>query len=142
MRREIETVPKDGKLVILQDDARGTYELARWSTEQSAWVGENGKPIPIAPTHWLPLQRDERAMNIFKEKRNRAVRRITQSDTSFLYPQIGLRSNGRRRRKMPLRLGRIRGRLSLSRASSRGPRPVSPHHPHGADLQSPQSPQP
>src|SRR6478735_7933555 len=62
MRREIETVPKDGKLVILQDDARGTYELARWSTEQSAWVGDNGKPIPIAPTHWLPLQRDERLL--------------------------------------------------------------------------------
>ena len=59
MRREIETVPKDGKLVILEDDTRGTYELARWSTEQSAWVGENGKPIPIIPTHWLPLQRDE-----------------------------------------------------------------------------------
>ena len=62
MRREIETVPKDGKLVILEDDARATYELARWSTEQSAWVGENGKPIPIAPTHWLPLQRDERLL--------------------------------------------------------------------------------
>ena len=59
MRREIDTVPKDGKIVILEDAARGTYELARWSTEQSAWVGEDGKPIPITPTHWLPLQRDE-----------------------------------------------------------------------------------
>ena len=59
MRREIDTVPKDGKSVILEDDARGTYELARWSTEQSSWVGEDGKPIPIMPTHWLPLQRDE-----------------------------------------------------------------------------------
>ena len=59
MRREIDTVPKDGKSVILEDDARGTYELARWSTEQSAWVGEDGKPIPITPTHWLPLQRGE-----------------------------------------------------------------------------------
>jgi hypothetical protein len=59
MRRAIETVPKDGKLVILEDGARGTYEVARWSAEQSGWVGETGKPIPIAPTHWLPLQRDD-----------------------------------------------------------------------------------
>ena len=59
MRREIETVPKDGKSVILEDDARKTYALAHWSTEQSAWVGEDGKPIPITPTHWLPLQRNE-----------------------------------------------------------------------------------
>jgi hypothetical protein len=62
MRREIETAPRDGKLVILEDDARGTYELARWSTQQSAWVGENGKPIAILPTHWLPLQRDKRLL--------------------------------------------------------------------------------
>jgi hypothetical protein len=59
MRCEIDTVPKDGTSVILEDDARGTYELACWSSEQSVWVGENGKPIPITPTHWLPLQRDE-----------------------------------------------------------------------------------
>jgi hypothetical protein len=59
MRREIETVPKDGKSVILEDDARKTYALAHWSTEQSAWVGEDGKPISITPTHWLPLQRNE-----------------------------------------------------------------------------------
>jgi hypothetical protein len=59
MRRGIETVPRDGKVVILEDDARGTYELAHWSAEQRAWVGEDGKPIPIAPTHWHSLQRDE-----------------------------------------------------------------------------------
>ena len=58
MRHEIDTVPKDGKIVILEDAARGAYELARWSME-NAWVGEDGKTIPITPTHWLPLQRDE-----------------------------------------------------------------------------------
>src|SRR4051812_43298019 len=62
MRREIETAPKDGTLVIIGDEGRGSYELARWSTEQSAWVGENGKPVPIVPTHWLPLRRDERLL--------------------------------------------------------------------------------
>ena len=34
MRREIETAPKDGKLVILEDDAAGTFELGRWSTKR------------------------------------------------------------------------------------------------------------
>jgi hypothetical protein len=62
MRCEIDKVPKDGTSVILEDDARGIYELACWSSEQSVWVGENGKPIPITPTHWLPLKRDEYLM--------------------------------------------------------------------------------
>ena len=57
MRREIETAPRDGNVVVLEDDTRGTYELAHWSTEQMAWVGEDDKLIPINPTHWLPLQR-------------------------------------------------------------------------------------
>src|SRR6476469_3726265 len=58
MRREIQTAPKDGKLVILEDDAAGTFELGRWSTKESAWVGKDGKPIAITPAHWLPLQHD------------------------------------------------------------------------------------
>lgn len=62
MRREIETAPKDGTLVILEDDARRLYQVARWSAEQSGWVGENNSPLPIAPTHWLPLQRDDLLM--------------------------------------------------------------------------------
>src|SRR6266446_2256937 len=59
MRQGIETVPKDGKVVILEDDASGTYELAHWSIEERAWVGENGKPTTITPTYWHVLQRDE-----------------------------------------------------------------------------------
>jgi hypothetical protein len=59
MRRPIETVPKDGKAVILEDDANGTYELARWSAQDCAWVGENGKPCKMTPTHWHTVQRAE-----------------------------------------------------------------------------------
>jgi hypothetical protein len=40
MRQPIETVPKDRKAVILEDDSAGTYELARWSEQECAWVGE------------------------------------------------------------------------------------------------------
>ena len=59
MRRPIETVPKDGKAVILEDDTNGTYELARWSAQDCAWVGENGKPCNMTPTHWHTVQRAE-----------------------------------------------------------------------------------
>jgi hypothetical protein len=59
MRRPIETVPKDGKPVILEDDTNGTYELAQWSAQEGAWVGENGKPCKMIPTHWHTVQRAE-----------------------------------------------------------------------------------
>src|SRR3954451_14878994 len=59
MRRGIEAVPQDGKIVILEDDASGTYELARWSAEAGAWVGENGEPSKITPTYWHATRRDE-----------------------------------------------------------------------------------
>jgi hypothetical protein len=58
MRRAIETAPKDGKVVIIEDD-RGTYEHAHWSTEAQTWVKENGEISKITPTHWLPTRRDE-----------------------------------------------------------------------------------
>src|SRR5260370_5288617 len=62
MRRGIETIPRDGNVVILEDDASGTYELAHWSAQEGAWIGENGKPIKIIPTHWHAMQRDADAL--------------------------------------------------------------------------------
>jgi TPR repeat protein len=56
MRRMIETAPQDGKFVILEEDARGNYDVARWSSEVGGWVGEDGEPINITPTHWHPTQ--------------------------------------------------------------------------------------
>jgi hypothetical protein len=58
MRRAIETVPRDGKVVILEDD-RGAYELAHWSAEARAWVKENGEPSKITPAYWHATRRDE-----------------------------------------------------------------------------------
>src|SRR5712664_3237757 len=56
MRRTIETAPRDGNAIILEDDAIGTYDVAHWSAEADEWVGENGEPSKITPTHWYPLQ--------------------------------------------------------------------------------------
>jgi len=43
MRHSIEKSPRDGTVIILEDDASGTYDVARWSTETAKWVGENGE---------------------------------------------------------------------------------------------------
>ena len=63
MRRAIDTAPRDGEFVILEDDVSGSFELAQWSAEARGWVKENGEPSKIAPTHWqtthLPQQRDQ-----------------------------------------------------------------------------------
>jgi hypothetical protein len=56
MRRPIETAPKDGKTVILEDDVNGTYELARWSAQECAWVAKNGKPYNITPAYWHAME--------------------------------------------------------------------------------------
>src|ERR1700726_611967 len=55
MRHATETAPRDGEVVILQDDASGTYDVAHWSAEAGEWVGENGEASKIAPIHWHPM---------------------------------------------------------------------------------------
>jgi hypothetical protein len=54
MRQAFETAPRDGKVVILEDDASGTYDVAHWSAEAGEWLRENGELSKIAPTHWYP----------------------------------------------------------------------------------------
>jgi hypothetical protein len=56
MRRMIETAPRDGKFVILEEDASGKYNVACWSPEVGGWVGEGGEPIKITPTYWYPIE--------------------------------------------------------------------------------------
>ena len=55
MRQAIETAPRDGKTVILEDDASGTYDTAHWSHKTYQWVRENGEPSKLTPTHWYPM---------------------------------------------------------------------------------------
>jgi hypothetical protein len=56
MRRAIDTVPRDGKFVILEDDVSGSFELAQWSAGARGWVRENGELSKITPTHWHPTR--------------------------------------------------------------------------------------
>jgi hypothetical protein len=59
MRHAIGTAPKDGNVVILEDYASGTCDVAHWSTEAGEWVGENGEPSKVTPSHWYPVPRDK-----------------------------------------------------------------------------------
>ncbi|MCC8952381.1 hypothetical protein H8B02_02570 [Bradyrhizobium sp. Pear77] len=63
MRHPIDTAPKDGTFVILEDDVSGCFESAQWSAEGRGWVRQNGEPSEITPTHWqtmhLPKEGDE-----------------------------------------------------------------------------------
>jgi hypothetical protein len=60
MRQTIETAPRDGNLVILWDDASGTFDVARWLPEAGQWIGENGEPSKITPSHWTSARRARR----------------------------------------------------------------------------------
>ena len=51
----IESAPKNGQFIILQDESAVVYEVARWSAEKGDWIQEEGEPIQITPTHWMPL---------------------------------------------------------------------------------------
>ncbi len=55
MRKGIDTVPKNGDFVILEDDAIGKYAVARWSPDAAQWVDEGGTPCGLDPTHWQPF---------------------------------------------------------------------------------------
>jgi hypothetical protein len=60
MRKTIDTAPRNGDFVILEDGARGTIAVARWSTEAAQWLDEHGTPSQLNATHWHPPQnRDE-----------------------------------------------------------------------------------
>jgi hypothetical protein len=59
MRHLIATAPRDGNVVILEDDATGTYDVAHWAPKAGEWVGENGEPSEIIPTHWYPMSSNE-----------------------------------------------------------------------------------
>lgn len=52
MRKAIETAPRNGEFVFLEDAARGTVAVARWSAEEEQWIDENGKPSQLNATHW------------------------------------------------------------------------------------------
>jgi hypothetical protein len=85
MRRMIESAPRDGKFVILEEDARGSHGVARWSSEAGGWVGVNGEPIKITPTHWHPTQAEnhlQQGLDFSFFLRRAAEQRATAGDVA------------------------------------------------------------
>ena len=52
----IETAPRDGRFLILKEDASGKFNIARWAPEAGGWVRENDQPIKITPAYWYPIR--------------------------------------------------------------------------------------
>src|SRR5882757_9564282 len=72
LRHPIEESPKDGTAIILEDDASGTFDVARWSTETGKWVRENGEPTKVTPTHWCQMPRDQYLLREDAKMRNQS----------------------------------------------------------------------
>ncbi|MGY3614243.1 hypothetical protein [Bradyrhizobium sp. USDA 10063] len=69
MRQPIDTAPRDGKDIWVED-AAGAFDIAHWSSQAGKWVWKNGYPINIAPTHWYPITED-----VFQEDEQSSPRR-------------------------------------------------------------------
>src|SRR6476659_9101630 len=52
----IETAPRDGGFLILEEDTSGKNDIARWASEAGGWVREDGEPIKITPSYWYPIK--------------------------------------------------------------------------------------
>ena len=61
MRKAIDTAPRNGDFIILEDAARGTLAVVRWSADAAQWLDEKGTPSQLNATHWhSPQSRDEK----------------------------------------------------------------------------------
>lgn len=57
MRRPIDTAPRDGEDIWVED-ATGAVDVAHWSPQAGKWVSKDGAPINAEPTHWYPETED------------------------------------------------------------------------------------
>ncbi|PJG51710.1 hypothetical protein CVM73_29790 [Bradyrhizobium forestalis] len=57
MRRSIDTAPRDGENIWIED-AAGAVEAGHWSPKAGRWIGKDGSPICFSPTHWCPETED------------------------------------------------------------------------------------
>lgn len=117
MRRTIETAPRDGKVVILEDDVFGTCDVAHWSPESGQWIGENGEPIKITSSHWHPMQGDNDPQQGHDVSSNpsRAGSSTSRSRSSFFFPFSSRQAAPQRLQAAPAeakRVARVRWRFA------------------------------
>jgi hypothetical protein len=54
MRYPIEIAPKNGHIIVLEDETTGCLEVARWCLETEEWIGEYDETLNMTPSHWYP----------------------------------------------------------------------------------------
>jgi hypothetical protein len=90
----IDTAPRDGNVVILEDDAAGTYDVAHWSPEAGEWISESGEPSKITASHWHPMPSDK-------------YHQHEDEGSSSPHRAAGVASRGRRNSLFPFSLRRV-----------------------------------
>jgi hypothetical protein len=70
MRRTIESAPRDGEFIIIEDDVSGRYDVAHWSPS-GEWVREDGEPSKVTPSRWHPVRSEE--YHAFGDERSSSV---------------------------------------------------------------------
>ena len=61
---KIESAPRNGDFVILQDSLTGSWEVGRWVEESKNWVQIDGRPLRLFATHWMPVSHDPVASSL------------------------------------------------------------------------------
>src|SRR5258706_9976358 len=137
MRRAIDTAPRDGKFVLVEDDVSGSFEFAQWSDEARGWVRENGEPSEITPPHWqtmhLPQEGDEFILQdefLPPKETGSSAPSASREPRSFRFPsgqaapQRPVADSGSALRQVanadPLTVARVEARATQSK-SERGP---------------------
>src|SRR4051794_11930404 len=87
MRQDIETAPRDRKVIIIEDKLTGTSDFAHWSPQLGQWVREDGGLSQVSPTHWYPIPdelrfaRDEKG-NILDEEDRAALELLLRNNAA------------------------------------------------------------
>ena len=78
---KIESVPRNGDFVILQDSLTGSWEVGRWVEESKNWVQIDGSPLRLFATHWMPVSHDpigsKSAQRLSLKNRRRLILALT-----------------------------------------------------------------
>jgi hypothetical protein len=63
MNNTLQSIPKDGQFVIIED-ASGDDAVVRWSSHYGTWVDLTGAPTSVRPARWSPIPKE----NVARER--------------------------------------------------------------------------
>ena len=81
---KIESAPRNGDFVILQDSLTGSWEVGRWVEESKNWVQIDGSPLRLFATHWMPVSHDPAGSKLRQRLSLKNRRRLILALTAIL----------------------------------------------------------